>query len=168
MFFSWSRLFEGRKLLGFFSQWYAKESIFEIQDCKPLGTVWDFSQNYIELDTVGWRRATASFMIWKSWTIHQVPCFFFIGRIGVLHSKFVGTISPQAWSLFIRGCSPSWASLLRGYHFWFGNRVGSRRTVMTCWAWWAHPGVPWAHTWGLILSSHSFWSLPIGQNVMGS
>ena len=34
-------------------------------------------------------------------------------------------------------------------------------------AWWAHPGVPWSHTWGLILSFHSFWSLSIGEGVMG-
>ena len=34
-------------------------------------------------------------------------------------------------------------------------------------AWWARPGIPWSHTWGLILSSHSFWSLPI-EGVMGS
>ena len=39
---------------------------------------------------------------------------------------------------------------------------------MTSSAWWAHPGVPWSHTWGLILSSHSFWSLSIGEGVMGS
>ena len=34
-------------------------------------------------------------------------------------------------------------------------------------SWWACPGVPWSHTWKLILSSHSFWSLPIGEGVMG-
>ena len=34
------------KILGFFSQWYAKECIFEAQDCKPLGTGQDFSQDY--------------------------------------------------------------------------------------------------------------------------
>ena len=39
---------------------------------------------------------------------------------------------------------------------------------MTSSAWWAHPGVPWSHTWGLILSSHSFWSLSIKEGVMGS
>ena len=39
---------------------------------------------------------------------------------------------------------------------------------MTGSAWWAHPGIPWSHTWGLILSSHNFWSLPIGEGVMGS
>ena len=39
---------------------------------------------------------------------------------------------------------------------------------MTGSAWWAHPGMPWSHTWGLILSSHSFWSLSIGEGVMGS
>ena len=38
---------------------------------------------------------------------------------------------------------------------------------MTCSAWWARPGIPWSHTWGLILSSHSFWSLSI-EGVMGS
>ena len=38
---------------------------------------------------------------------------------------------------------------------------------MTGSAWWASPGVPWSHTWGLILSSHSFWSLSI-EGVMGS
>ena len=38
---------------------------------------------------------------------------------------------------------------------------------MTSSAWWAHPGVLWSHTWGLILSSHSFWSFPIGEGVMG-
>ena len=39
---------------------------------------------------------------------------------------------------------------------------------MTSSAWWAHPGVPWSHIWGLILSSHSFWSLSIKEGVMGS
>ena len=38
---------------------------------------------------------------------------------------------------------------------------------MTSSAWWARPGIPWSHTWGLILSSHSFWSLSI-EGVMGS
>ena len=38
---------------------------------------------------------------------------------------------------------------------------------MTGSAWWARPGIPWSHTWGLILSSHSFWSLSI-EGVMGS
>ena len=54
------------------------------------------------------------------------------------------------------------------YRFRFGNRMGSRRTMTTISAWWAHPGVPWSHTWGLILSFHSFWSLPIGEGIMGS
>ena len=39
---------------------------------------------------------------------------------------------------------------------------------MTGSAWLAHPGIPWSHTWGLILSFHSFWSLSIGEGVMGS
>ena len=83
--------------------------------------------------------------------------------------EWVGTNSPQARkNLLSRGCSPSQASLLREYCFWFGNRVGSGKTVMTGSAWWAHPGVPWSYNWGLILSSHSFWSLPIGEGVMGS
>ena len=38
---------------------------------------------------------------------------------------------------------------------------------MTGSAWWASPGIPWSHTWGLILSSHSFWSLSI-EGVMAS
>ena len=112
-----------------------------------------------------WRGTTASFMIWRSWTIHQVPSFFFTERIGVLHGELVGTNSPQARNLFIKGCSPSRASLLRGYCFQLGNR--SRRTMMTGSAWWARPGIPWSHSWGLILSSHSFWSLSI-EGVMSS
>ena len=118
-------------------------------------------------DTVKWRGTTASFMIWRSWTIRQVLSFFFTRRIGVLHGELVGTSSPQARNLFIRGCSPSQASLLREYCFWFGNRVGSQRTMMLS-VWWARPGVPWSNAWGLILSSHSFWSLPIGEGVMDS
>ena len=47
MFFSWSLPLKGKKILGFFSQWYAKESIFEIQDCKPPSPGRDFSQDYI-------------------------------------------------------------------------------------------------------------------------
>ena len=89
-------------------------------------------------------------------------------EIRVLHGELVGTNSPQARNVFIRGCSPSWASLLRGYCFQSGNRVGSWRTMMTGSAWWAHPGVPWSHTWGLILFSHSFWSLSTWEGVMGS
>ena len=39
---------------------------------------------------------------------------------------------------------------------------------MTGSAWWARPGIPWSHTWGLIFPSHSFWSLSIGEGVMSS
>ena len=39
---------------------------------------------------------------------------------------------------------------------------------MTGSAWLAHPGIPWSHTWGSILSSHSFWPLSIGEGAMGS
>ena len=39
---------------------------------------------------------------------------------------------------------------------------------MTSSAWWAHPGVPWSHTWMLNLPSHNLWSLAIGEGVMGS
>ena len=35
-------------------------------------------------------------------------------------------------------------------------------------AWWARPGIPRPYTWGLILSSHSFWSLSIREGVMDS
>ena len=37
--------------------------------------------------------------------------------------------------------------------------------MMTGSAWWVRPGVPWSHTWGLILSSHSFWSLSLGGKL---
>ena len=110
--------------------------------------------------------ATASFMIQRSGTICPVPSFFFTESIGVLHGELVGTNSQQAWNLFIKGCSPSRASILRGYCCQLGNRVGSRR-MMTGSAWWACPGIPWFYTWGLILSSHSFWSLSI-EGAMGS
>ena len=53
MFFSQSLPLEGKKILGFFSQWYAKVCIFEIQDCKPFGTGWDFSQDYIGIGYCG-------------------------------------------------------------------------------------------------------------------
>ena len=53
MFFSWSLPLKGKKILGFFSQWYAKESIFEIQDCKPPSTGRDFSQDYIGIGYCG-------------------------------------------------------------------------------------------------------------------
>ena len=84
----------------------------------------------------------------------------------MLHGELVRTNGPQARN-FIRDCSPSQASLLRGYCFQFGNRVGSQRTMTTDSAWWGHLGVFWSHTWGLILSSHSFWPFPIGEGVMG-
>ena len=86
----------------------------------------------------------------------------------MLHGELVGINSPQARHLFIKCCNPFRASLLRGYCFQLGNRVGSRRTMMTGSACWARPGNPWFHTWGLILSSHSFWSLSIGEGVIGS
>ena len=76
--------------------------------------------------------------------------------------------SPQAINVFIEGCNPQQSTLLRGYFFLLGNQVGSWRTMMTGSAWWVHPGVPWSHTWGSILSFHSFWSLSIGEGAMGS
>ena len=39
--------------------------------------------------------------------------FFFTERIGGLHGKLVGTNSPQARNLFIKGCNPRQASLER-------------------------------------------------------
>ena len=53
MFFSWSLSLEGKKMLGFFSQWYAKQCIFEIQNYKPLGSGRDFSQDYIGIGYCG-------------------------------------------------------------------------------------------------------------------
>ena len=82
------------------SQWFAKECLFEIQDCKPLATGQDFSQDYIAIGYCGMEGAIASFMIQRSWNIHQVPSFFFTGRVGVLHGELVGTNSPQARKLF--------------------------------------------------------------------
>ena len=104
-------------------------------------------------------------MIQRFWTICQVPSFFFTERIGVLHGELVGTNSPQGIYLLKAVVPPE--PLLRGYCFRLGNRVGSRRTLRTGSAWWARPGIPWSHTWRLILSSHSFWSLSI-EDVMGS
>ena len=46
--------------------------------------------------------------------------------------------------------------------------MGFQRTMVTSSAWWARLGIPWSYTWGLILSFHSFWSLSIGEGVMGS
>ena len=86
----------------------------------------------------------------------------------MLHGELVGINSPQARHLFIKCCSPFRASLLRGYCFQLENRAGSQKTMMTGSALWARPGIPWSHTWGLILSSHSFWYLSIGEGVMGS
>ena len=104
-------------------------------------------------------------MIQKSLTIHQVPPFFFTGRIGVLHSELVGINSSQARNLFIRGYSPSQASLPRGYCFQLGNQVATRRTMMTSLALWAHPLVPQL---GVNFVLPKFWSLSIGEGVMGS
>ena len=75
---------------------------------------------------------------------------------------------PKARNLFIRDCGPSQVSPLRGYCFQFRNQMGSCRTMMTGSAWWVHLGVPWYFTWGLTLSSHSFWSFPIEEGVMDS
>ena len=36
--FSWSLPLKGKTILWFFSQWYRKEYMFEIQDCNLLGT----------------------------------------------------------------------------------------------------------------------------------
>ena len=53
MFFSWSLPLKVKKILGFFRQWYAKDCILEIQDCKPLGTARDFSQDYTGIGYCG-------------------------------------------------------------------------------------------------------------------
>ena len=39
--------------------------------------------------------------------MRQLLYFFFTERIQVLHGELVGTNSPQARDLFIKGCSPS-------------------------------------------------------------
>ena len=83
----------------------------------------------------------------------------------MLHSELVGINSSQARNLFIRGCSPSQASLLRGYCFQLGNQVATRRTMMTSLALWAHPLVPQL---GVNFVLPKFWSLSIGEGVMGS
>ena len=83
----------------------------------------------------------------------------------MLHDELVGTNSPQARILCVKGCSLSRASLLRGYYFWLGNWdlgghddqfslvVSSRSSLVP------HLRVNFVH---------SFWSLSIGEDVMGS
>jgi hypothetical protein len=52
VFFSWGLPLKGKKILGFFSQWYAKYASL-CQHYKPLGTGWDFSQDYIGIGYCG-------------------------------------------------------------------------------------------------------------------
>ena len=152
MFFSWGLPLKGKKILGFFIQRYAKKCIFEIQDYKPLGPGWDFSQDYIGIGYCG-MEGNCSFIYDLEILNHSPgPVLFLYRENWVLHGELVGTNSPQARNLFNRGCSTSRASLLRGIISSLEMKwdLGS--------AWWSHPGVPWSHNWGLILSSHSFWS----------
>ena len=107
MFFSWRFPLKGKKILGFFRQWSAKEFILEIQDWKPLGTGRDFSPDYIGIGYCG-MEGDYSFIYDLEILNHcQVPSFFFAERIGVLHGELVGTNSQQTRNLFIKGCSPS-------------------------------------------------------------
>ena len=76
--------------------------------------------------------------------------------------------SPQARNLFIKGCSPSRASLLRGYCFQLGNQVGSRRTMMTDSALVGSSRSSLVPHLGVNFVLHSFWSLSFGEGVMGS
>ena len=78
-----------------------------------------------------------------------------------------GPIAHKQGIYLLKAVVPPEPSLLRGYCSQLGNQVGSQRTMMTGSAWWARAGIPWFHTWGLILSSHGFWSLSI-EGVMGS
>ena len=89
------------KILGSFGQWYAKECIFEIQDCKPLGTGWDFSQDCIAIVFSGMEGGHS--FIYDPEILNHLPgsVLFFTGRIGVLHSELVGTNSPQARNLLL-------------------------------------------------------------------
>ena len=99
-----------------------KKCIFEIQDCNPLGTGWDFSQDYIGIGYCG-LEGGYNFIYDLEILKHSPGSIFFsfTERIGVLHGKLVGINSPQARNLFIKGCSPSQASLLRGYCFQLGS-----------------------------------------------
>lgn len=142
----------------FLDQWYdkrKKKCILKVQNSKPFGLACNFTQDDMELGTIRWRGIMALFMIWRSWTIHQVPSFSFTGSIGVLHGKLVVTYSLQAKNLSIIVCT-SWAFLLRECCFQLGKWVGSQRVMTNDSAQCAHPGVPWAHTWGLALLP---WSL---------
>jgi len=171
VFFSWGLPLKGKKVLGFFSEWYSKKkknASLRSKTVNHLALGGISSKITYGLGTVGRMGTTASFKIQRTWTIRQIPSFFSTERIWVLQGELVGTNSPQARNLFIKGCSPPWASFLRGYCFPLGNRVGSQRTMTIGSAWWACPGVPWSHTWWLILSSQSFWPLSIGEGVMGS
>ena len=101
----------------------------------------DFNQDDMELGTIRWRGITASFMIQRSWTIHQVPSFSFTESIGVLHGTLVVTYSLQAKNLSIIGCL-SLASLLRESWFQLGKWVGSQGVMTNGSAQCAHPRVP--------------------------
>ena len=61
-----------------------KKCIFEIQDCKPLGTGWDFSQDYIGIGYCGMEEDYS--FIYDPETLNHSPgsvFFFFTERIGV-------------------------------------------------------------------------------------
>lgn len=129
----------------------------KVQNFKQFGLGYDFTQDDMELGTIIWRRIMASFMIWRSWTIHQVLSFSFTGSIEVLHGKLVLTYSLQAKNLSIIGCL-SLASLLREYCFQLVKWVGSQRVVTNSSAQCAHLGGPLFSQLGLPLSSHGLWS----------
>ena len=133
-----------KNVLGFLGQWYAppqkkKKKVSLRSRTLRLGC--DFNQDDMELGTIRWRGITASFMIQRSWTIHQVPSFSFTESIGVLHGTLVVTYSLQAKNLSIIGCL-SLASLLREYCFQLGKWVGSQGVMTNGSAQCAHPRVP--------------------------
>ena len=116
---------------------------------------------------MGWRGTTASFMIWRSEPFARFHLFSLLRRLECYMANCWGPIAHKQGIYLLKAVVPPEPSLLRRYCSQLGNQVGSQRTMMTGSAWWACPGIPWSHTWGLILSSHSFWSLSI-EGVMGS
>ena len=115
-----------RRQKVFLSQWCAKECVLQIQENKPLAIGWDFSQDYVGFGH--WGVEGDYSLIYDLEILNHTPdslLFLYREDRGVTW-WILGTNSLQARNLFIRGCSPSWASLLRECCFWFGNWVGSQ------------------------------------------
>lgn len=129
----------GHKKLRFFGPWNVEKGILWVWYSKPVGFLWDLSQNSIRLRHNRLDGFPASLIAFRSYVNRYPPVGVRMGNISILCRDW-GTNKPCKRYFFTEGEIPLCASDFRGFCFLQRNSHPGLYLITTVWISLAKPG----------------------------